>query len=69
MKHTRSLAVLSAVLFGCGALGFGDDVAETEKKIVAAWAKVKSYTSKNKTTSDPMRSRVREAGASGEPST
>lgn len=52
MKHTRSLAVLSAILFGCGALGFADDVAEIEKKIVAAWAKVKSYSAKTTSTSE-----------------
>ena len=52
MKHTRTFAVVAAVLFGCGTMGFGDDLAEIEKKIVAAWAKVKSYSAKTTSTSE-----------------
>lgn len=52
MKHTRTLAVVAAVLFGCGTMGFADDLAEIEKKIVAAWAKVKSYSAKTTSTSN-----------------
>lgn len=52
MKHTRTFAVVAAVLFGCGTMGFADDLAEIEKKIVAAWAKVKSYSAKTTSTSE-----------------
>ena len=50
MKQTRLVAVVSAVLCGCGTMAFADDLAEIEKEIVAAWAKVKSYSAKTTST-------------------
>lgn len=52
MKQTRLLAAVSAVLFGCGTMGFADDLADVEKKLVAAWAKVKSYSAKTTSKSE-----------------